>query len=76
MGESQEVEGFWLAAPSPLVAFDSESAKVDQPCLVGTQCQLELFHAGRKLAEESLGIVTVLESHGKIVRAPYDDDNR
>lgn len=49
MGESQEVEAFWLAASSPLVAFDCEPAKLNQPGLVGMQCQAELFHAGTQL---------------------------
>ena len=75
MGESQEVEGLWLAASSsPLVAFDCEPAKLNQPCLVGMQCQAELFHAGGKLAEESLGIVAVLETHDEVVRVPNDDE--
>jgi hypothetical protein len=74
MGESQEVEAFWLAASSPLVAFDCEPAELNQPCLVGMQCQAELFHAGTQLAKESLGIVAVLEPHDEIVRIPNDDD--
>ena len=74
MGESQEVEGFWLAASSPLVAFDCEPAELNQPGLVGMQCQSELFHAGRKLAKEPLGIVAVLETHDEVVRVPDDDD--
>jgi hypothetical protein len=38
------------------------------------QCQSELFHAGGKLAEETFGIVAVLETHDEVVRVPNDDD--
>src|SRR6185295_10206184 len=42
-GEAQEVEGLRLAKPAPLAAFRREASELDQPGLLGMQCQRKLL---------------------------------
>src|SRR6478672_751313 len=42
-GEAQEVEGLWLAEPIPLAAFRCEASELDQPGLLGMECQRKLL---------------------------------
>jgi hypothetical protein len=42
-GEAQEVEGLRLAEPTPLAAFRRKSSELDEPGLLGMQCQRELL---------------------------------
>jgi hypothetical protein len=41
-GETQEVEGLRFAEPAPLAALCREASELDQPGLLGMQCQREL----------------------------------
>src|ERR1700730_7451814 len=42
-GEAQEVEGLRLAKPAPLAAFRRKASELDEPCLLGVQCQRKLL---------------------------------
>src|SRR6266542_6252617 len=41
-GEAQEVEGLRLAEPAPLAAFRRKASELNEPCLLGMQCQRKL----------------------------------
>src|SRR5262245_12961635 len=41
-GEAQEVEGLRLAKPAPLAAFRRKASELNEPCLLGVQCQRKL----------------------------------
>src|SRR6516164_3046940 len=41
-GEAQEVEGLRSAEPTPLAAFRRKASELDEPGLLGMQCQREL----------------------------------
>jgi hypothetical protein len=42
-GEAQEVEGLRLAEPAPLAAFCRKASELDEPGLLGVQCQRKLL---------------------------------
>ncbi|MEA3071839.1 MAG: hypothetical protein QOD29_3285, partial [Alphaproteobacteria bacterium] len=39
----QEVEGLRLAEPAPLAAFRRKASELDEPGLLGVQCQRKLL---------------------------------
>src|SRR5712691_4699606 len=42
-GEAQEVEGLRFAEPTPLAAFRRKASELDEPGLLGMQCQRKLL---------------------------------
>src|SRR6476620_4340554 len=41
--EAQEVEGLRLAEPASLAAFRRKASELDEPCLLGVECQRKLL---------------------------------
>ena len=54
-GEAQEVEGLRLAEPAPLAAFRRKASELDQPGLLGMQCQRKLPSTARASHPGSAG---------------------
>ena len=61
-GEAQEVEGLRLAEPAPLAAFRCKASELDQPGLLGMQCQRKLLQPLAHLIQETPGVALVLEA--------------
>ncbi len=73
MRESKEVEGFGLPRASSLAVPGRIAAKLDQASFLGVQFKVKLVESLPQVLQESLGILTVLESCCDVVSKSHDD---
>jgi hypothetical protein len=62
---------FPVSTPPPLV--DCERTKFQQPCFLGMQFQVELFHSLREFRPKLIGLRFLLESRHDILSKAHDD---
>src|SRR2546425_1746470 len=74
MRETQKVERLRFALPTLPSVFVRKASEFDQPRFLGMQLQAELRETTPQVAEESLGLVAMLESQDEVVGIADDDD--
>src|SRR5215467_6084168 len=73
MCKAEEVECFRFPFPTPLPVVDRKRTKLQQPCFLGMQFQIELLHSFREFHPKLFGIRFALESKHAVVREAHHD---
>ena len=74
MRKAEKVERFRLPFATPLSLVDRIRTKLQQPCFLGMQFQVELLHSFRKFRPKLIGIRFALESSHDVIRESHHDD--
>src|SRR6516225_8638767 len=72
-GEAQEAEGLRSAEPTPLAAFRRKASELDEPRLLGLQCQRERPSPLTHPVQGPPSVALVLEADDEVVGVAHDD---